>query len=75
MEINWTKTDNLAKGAIFQELGESTEARQTAQHSMEEGKKKKKKTHTQQKVERMRSLGAKNGARTGGRWEGEPGRK
>lgn len=75
MEINWTKTDNLAKGAIFQELGESTEARQTAQHSMEEGKKKKKETHTQQKVERMRSLGAKNGARTGGRWEGEPGRK
>lgn len=74
MEINWTKTDNLAKGAIFQELGESTEARQTAQHSMEEGKKKKE-THTQQKVERMRSLGAKNGARTGGRWEGEPGRK
>lgn len=47
MEINWTKTDNLAKGAIFQELGESTEARQTAQHSMEEGKKKKKgNTHT-----------------------------
>lgn len=46
MEINWTKTDNLAKGAIFQELGESTEARQTAQHSMEEGKKKKGNTHT-----------------------------
>lgn len=45
MEINWTKTDNLAKGAIFQELGESTEARQTAQHSMEEGKKKGN-THT-----------------------------
>lgn len=46
MEINWTKTDNLAKGAIFQELGESTEARQTAQHSMEEGKKKRKHTHS-----------------------------
>lgn len=48
MEINWTKTDNLAKGAIFQELGESTEARQTAQHSIEEGKKKKRK-HTHSK--------------------------
>lgn len=75
MEISWTKTDNSTKVAIFRSLGSPQS--QDRLPNVQWRKEKRGNTHTQSKKwkDRIRSLGSKNGARTRGRWEGEPGRK